>query len=190
MTFGELKLREHIATSELRRRSTRSKTNPLQSITRVSQSNYWGKVWNRHVRDNTCDGSRTSELTLAKIEVGILFLLALWTLKALTNLWDTISVDKRGASKSIHPHFDCSCNCGSILDPLAVRNMTSGAGNDNLTPPDLPGSSEDGTVRDCLLIPVGSHKIHVFAKDNSAIVDGERSTSAGEFLFYGDESWV
>jgi hypothetical protein len=131
------------------------------------------------------------EPTLPRIEVGIRVPLALWALKSLTKLWDTISVDEeRTRNRQLHSHLDCSINRGPILDPLVVRNVTSRTGDDNLTSPYFSGSGEDGTVRNRFLIPVCRHKIHVLAENDTAIVNGEGGAGAGKFLFYGDVSGI
>lgn len=87
-------------------------------------------------------------------------------------------------------HFDCSLGCGSILNPLLVRNVSTGAGNNDLASPDLLRGDEDGPVGNRFIVPVAGNKIHVFANQDTAIVHGKRGASASELLFHSDVSGV
>lgn len=97
---------------------------------------------------------------------------------------------RREGNYDSYSHFDRSHSCRPILDPLVVWNIASRTGDGNFTSPDFAGSGEDGTVRKRLLIPVGGHKVHVFAGNDAAIMDGERGTGASKGLFYSDVSGV
>ena len=98
--------------------------------------------------------------------------------------------ERRTSKRALCSHFDGGHNRGSILDPLVVRNVAPRTSDDDLTSPDLPGSGEDGTVRNRLRIPVCGYKVHVFAESDAAIVDGERGAGTSKFLLYGEVSGI